>query len=328
MKFKNLITLVIAFYFCSLLHGQTTVYEGNIDKYPIVLEVTCHKDNCTANYFYTSKLMDIYLDGKLSKNILHLDNGNSAGGFQPEIFDLKKDGDKLNGTWSNETKKLNVSLHKISSDSIAYHKKCISLMKFKRDSVQTIGKKQIVWLTESISNTSFFRLGNGFSKETLEYVNPKLDSLHYNLIDNFEFGECHYVEITNINVQFVNDNVLSFTYDYYFDCGGAHPAEGIVSKNIKLKNFKEIKLENYYNEFSRYDLLKEVYKDNYQPEVEDCDLFDGTGNWEYSDWFITPTGISFIPSLPHVAAVCMEVMEIPYSDLEKYKKKNVKSIFP
>ncbi|AUP78750.1 hypothetical protein [Flavivirga eckloniae] len=311
IKKKNTHLLILLF-ISTIVYSQT--YEGKIGEYDVFLEIDQFKDeNIEGVYFYGSRLKNIRLEGQKNDSQIILYQRFSEKSEKKELFELQVKGNHLVGTWKNGKKELKVNLIETEADFYALKK---GKIKFIRDSVQKFKNKELVWFKEKYSNMSFFRLGNGFTKEQRLFFNQKLDTLHYSNAETFL--DCDYLE-TNLKIELISENYLCFTETSSSYCGGAHPNHGIKTFNydlVKIKALKEI--SDVYPELDFYPVLKNKYQDD--PDIDkQCDYFDSGYDswWKYSNWVLTERGIEITPSFPHAMTPCSVPFLLTYKEINK-----------
>ena len=223
-----------------------------------------------------------------------------------------------------------------------------SFIKLRRDSTTNMKSKMFVWFSETHCNMSLFRLGNGFSKQTLEIINPKLDSIHFIEIINQLTCSSYENSSSGSNISYttdishLNENLLGFSILSYYDCGGAHPDGGSQGYLLDLHSGKRYSLdeilafhssvtvenEKNFNQFSTYrekylapQLLKlETSAHHFtKPKTEDdCDYTD-PDVWQFPSWSYTEKGIEFTPIFARVMRACEEPFLVPFSALKPFK---------
>jgi len=291
-------------------------YEGTIGKNSIFIEIdTDYNDNGVRGfYFYKSQLKNINLEGRKEGNtiILYLEYGDEKDKI--ELFNLKISENKFLGTWQNKGKKLPVELTLTTQNSQKYKQQ---QFRFNRDSVVAYNKKELVWFTEKYSNKSLFRLGNGFTKAQRNFLNPKLDSIHFRHAEmELECG----VDNLSIDVKSVTNNYISILESYSIYCSGAaHPNYGQVSYNFDIKkNVQLKKITALFPDLDYYAKLKNKYKDDSDFQ-EECEYFTDnyTDVWDYCSWYLTEQGLTIIPQYPHAMTPCEEEFMLTHEEIKQ-----------
>lgn len=307
------ISMLIAFFSLGIFAQS---YEGTIGSNPIFIEIdTDYNDNGVRGlYFYKSQLKNINLEGRKKGNIiiLYLEYGDEKDNI--ELFTLKINENKLFGTWQDKAKNLPVALTLAKQNSQKYKQQNFS---FNRDSVVTYNKKELVWFTEKYSKKSLFRLGNGFTKTQRNFLNPKLDSIHFRHAEmELECG----VDQLSIDVKSISSNYVSILESYSIYCSGAaHPNYGQVSYNFDIKKNVELqKITAIFPNLDYYTKLKNKYKDNSEYQ-EECEYFNDNHKdvWEYCSWFLTKQGVTIIPQYPHAMTPCEEEFMLTYEEIKQ-----------
>jgi len=307
MKHFQIVLLIL---FTITLQAQT--FEGFIGKHSIFLELDADfKDNRALGfYFYKSQLKQIDLKGEFISNQLILHDKFPTKAEDQEDFTLVLMDNKISGIWTKNGKELEVNLTKVD-DNLEQFK--LKHLEFKRDSVSTYNAKELVWLTEKHSGKSLFRLGNGFTKEEREFVNPRLDAIQK------QFAiiglDCSWADF-EIEIELISDRFISISEFSSIYCGGAHPNHNNAGYNFDLKNLKQlIKITDLYPGLNYYELLKTKYDNDSEQQIE-CDYFTyGKEIWDYCSWIITEKGISITPTYPHVLAPCETGFLLTFEEL-------------
>lgn len=308
------IKLIVLSLFYSLF-SQAQTYEGKIGDFEILLDLSLQEGRTEASALYFYKSKSIYLDGfyENSELILSVHFGEELE--KKELFKLKKDKTKLTGIWQSNGKNLKVELKETSIDIDDYRE---SKFEFVRDSVSTLGTKELVWFTELFSEERLFRLGNGFTKSQREFLNPILDAMH--IMYAYTNLDCIYVERT-IDLKLVSDHYVSFIDHLSLYCGGPHPNYETVGYNFDIKN--KIALEEITDLFPNlefYSILKNKYQ-NDSNLVEECKYFNDEAPWQnHYTWFMNKEGLSIMPFYPHGMTYCGIEFPITYRELVQTSK--------
>ena len=124
----------------------------------------------------------------------------------------------------------------------------------------------------------------------------------------------------------ITPNWLAVTVNAGSFCGGAHPSYSEYSRTFDLRTGKEIDLHSWFAPIGfaaakdgvgpitpalRTLLLKYASK----PEAECATVLATTDYWNIG---LARGGMSFIPSLPHVAFACTETVVLPYAQLASF----------
>jgi hypothetical protein len=250
---KAVLFICLVGYFC--VSAQTKyVLEGTLGKVPIYMTFWDYPDDKQdrideATYFYQSALKDIVLEARF-------ENGEYVFWFQQEQFKLQKNTDgKFSGTWSNKKgKPLPVSLRPVAvqtDDSVnAFDKIKEELIRFRKDSTTVFNGKKIDWYSETHSITPMIRLADGYPKDLLDRVNAVLEKMHRGLAmeqlgctSPFSYSNGKNIEF-DIDLGYLDNNLLAFDLFSYYDCGGAHPSGGSEGVLIDLHNGKSYQIDD------------------------------------------------------------------------------------
>lgn len=212
-----------------------------------------------------------------------------------------------------------------ADDSISWEKFTSSLS---RDKVVKLKKyhKEIVLIDESNTDTSFFRLGNGFSKEVRETINPLLDKVHYAYVqdilaytdansmanlDVFEVSLTHLSkELLGFNV-YIEDNFSLWGHPRYHDRGYLYNLS--TGEEYELDDILTFPEERA---LAIRDLVFKAQGEELKKLESGC---FSHGIWDFTRWNFRNKGIAFMPTFPHIYSGCAEWILIPFSKLEKYR---------
>ncbi|MCL1943888.1 MAG: hypothetical protein FWF54_10130 [Candidatus Azobacteroides sp.] len=375
---KKIVFVLIVLFWChgSLFSVENYLLKGKIGNSDIYMSVNDYSsgnvdddETLDALYFYVSSLKDIVMRGNREGGKYVLYVNKSENGYDEKFVLSKNAAGEFKGTWNSANgKRLSVSLVPTSVQDIDHHPygqldfiKNLKqedafnyirsgLISFVGDSVADYKGKSFVWFKESHCNAPFFRLGNGFSTETLQAVNPKLDEIHlYNAISQLScsaqwyYNEGNSIEYT-IRIEYLTDNLLGFSVFSSWFCGGAHPDFGEVGYLLDLNNGKEYEIDEVlafdqsvttesqggFSAFSEYrsnyfgpgvfKLVNQIEKfEKPDPEEDDCDYTE-LEYWDFPSWHFTEEGIVFTPIFYRAARNCETGFLVPFSDLRKYKR--------
>jgi hypothetical protein len=224
----------------------------------------------------------------------------------------------------------------------------LTLKKGKRD---TVMGHTLQWWDEPDSNISFFEILDGYPDAQRKAINELLRSRLWQEVSNFHncmsFPYGSYNQTVTPNL--LSPNVISISvYTDYF-CGGAYPDWGDRPINLNARTVRALTLEDILwtgegdpmryasdlpfwarnvsaGDFDDYARYRETYLAPWligqlkilHPESTDesgCDDYgneENTDFWRFPTWSLTPEGIVFTPSYPHVAAVCRIPVTLPY----------------
>jgi len=366
------ITLILVL--CLSLEAKDTIWHGHIGKSEVYMVLPCDpndkktkKDDCNyGRYFYRSKLLDIELNESLPSTQEHsyrlqvkhsFDNNHTS----EELFELNYENKQLIGTWKNKSNILPILLKPYTvTFNCDYIDECFNAIKkkfltYSRGKTQKFPKlkKELVWIHEKNSNVSMFRLGNGFSSNIRNILNPIFDTHHTN--DAITYLTCtsrwNYgsgMEVLDNDITYLSKDLIAYSQSLSYFCGGAYPDFYTHHTLYDLHTGKKYKLEdivvfsdhmpkntndnsdvweNYVNNLQAkklrelgfktkgIDLKPQGEKDTYDPYIIEY--------WQYMDWSYEKEGIRFFLSF-HGAERCFrgDNYFIPFSRLKKYKNKS------
>ncbi|WP_130733491.1 hypothetical protein [Flavobacterium sp. J27] len=273
IAFKILFFLLISWQ----IPAQNTYFlEGKLGKSIIYMEITEYDNNyIEGNYFYQTSLKDIRLNGKYNEDSYTLYFGNDYGeDFFEEKFELVKKESNFKGKWKNKAgKSINITLRTIDFDRFKKTfsteiEEDLSLVKlnylhFIQDSITIHKNQEIIWFKETHCEVPFFRLGNTFSEEIKNKINPILTSKHNKLVLNqlgcsspFNYNTGTGIEYTT-TLSYLTEDLLGFHIFSSYFCGGAHPDFGGEGNLIDLQTGKEFTLD----EIIAFDTSVTVYSE-------------------------------------------------------------------
>lgn len=335
---------------------------GTMDDIKIHIKIENYDNECSARYYYDSKLLDIQsTECKIYKNrydvyVNHDMNDKTKKAADGEHFILNIKNGSIDGSWQNNSSKPKVVSLKISKKS--YDKFRNDNLSFSRDKIQNASQnREIVWIKENHSDILYPRLGNGFSKQEIVATNNILENIQKDMIIGYltcvsRFDYESGME-TNNKLEFIGKNFISIgTSDNYY-CGGAHPDFGSYGNLIELKSGKSYTID----EILAFDKVVPKYKrgDNdekftkyaeyrekkFAPTIkrlifeeqgwslgqkfnqDECDYGDDDV-WDFISWYATKDGLAIIPIFARVNRACEEPFVIPYNKLSKYKNPKFK----
>lgn len=369
--------LILYFFLFKFLSGfcqnQELYLEGTISKSKIYMSInifgsTNEQPNTNAVYFYQNSLKDIHLEGKQTNNVFTLifKHGDTIH----EKFVLKRiDKTNFEGTWNNtQGKSFPVKLSPIDFSNYKstlaedYHgdEKLdlikLKFLEFKKQKTTFYKNKAIDWYSEKHCNVPFFRLGDNFSENNKNEVNPILEKIHIknaiwqlNCSSDWNYNTGSAI-LFETDFTFLNNDLLGFKIfsDYY--CGGAYPdtstrgylidlntgqnyeLDHIIAFDKSVTTEKESNFDNFVKYRQNY-FAPKLYaiinaeqhfqkpKDN---EEEPCDLTNLDKWWDAEQWIYTEKGIEFTPSFPHAMRACQETFLVSFEKLKKYKNPKFK----
>ncbi len=269
--------------------------QGTIGRYPVVMSIRYNSDSdIAARYFYKSSLKDIFLYAEIDEETKqfiitdeYFDDSSKQDVFTEKFSLTTSDYKTFKGTWTNNKKKLDVSLNvvdttQISTKNYTYYNEGfdkfysilrIQNVKLSKDSVTVKNKLTLQWFSDKESKINMFRVANGIADYTkLKKINKALENYQYQSL--YEFYECanndrkrgeYNYWISNV---FIANNFISIDGSVFNDCGGMHPNSNDNNLTINLKTGNVIeKITDVFNlyddKFDDDDSLNE-YSRNYK----------------------------------------------------------------
>ena len=351
------------------LHAQEHPYrllEGKVGEYSIVMRLVADDTSCEATYFYKTAKRDIELKGMVirSKLMLYASGWNAKIKREDtiEALTIEQSGNgTYTGTWTNKKTQLPVLMHvtdikKVGNPfaELPYVKEQekeeplnylrIAAMKIVADSTVRQGSFTLEYVHVENTKVGLFHI-KGRDKPILDKINTVLDNA---LIEYASRSfSCSYYQYSIRNL-YITDNIISINIFEDYDCGGAHPDNGIVPININTKTGEIMVLEDvlyltsekvpesqsdawltYRHEVyapKLIALLKQLHPNEMKDkdEGEPCN-YGQDYIWDYAQWYLTDKGLYLSPSFPHVVAICRDPLWsiIPYKVLRKYKNPHI-----
>ena len=363
--------LILLGFFSVPMFAQTNIWHGYIGKSEIYCYLPCDvtkkidKDNSCGygSYFYRKFLQDIKLEEALppTKNYkfnLQVKHSLDDNADAEEFFELNYKKGKLIGYWSQIGKKLSLKLTPYSSKSKNDDAEEVftslrrEFLKFKRGKVQKFPKrkKELVWIEEEHTQSTMFRLGNGFSSSIRKKLNPVLDKSQeqdalFELTCGSRWSYGSGVESLVNEITYLSKDLLGYSNFSSYFCGGAHPDFGTTHYLVDLHTGKYYALSDIvkfqqnvpkstdnWEERTKYSelvarKLRELafkaegmeLKENEKLEEDGYDPYQ-LSHWEYMDWSYEKDGIRFFLDFC-TAARCFrgDSYLIPFKLLSPYK---------
>lgn len=335
-----------------------------------------------VRYYYFSSLKDIVLEGRRNKNQFTF-LFNEEGGKFDEKFVLTKDAKGVfKGNWIHKFgKKLAVVLKPILVTAIKNPYKFIpfiavykntdpyeymrsSKLTFKTDSISSYKGQTLRWVTETHGKCPGFYLDSSFSDATQQLINKKLEAINVENAMNqlscatqWDYSDGGGIEMS-FTLNYLDENLFSFSIWKSWFCGGAHPDFGFDSYLMDLHTGHEYALEELiafdksvviydekadnFTEYVAYQrdyfapkilaLLKEqgsVYAD-YNSEEDPCmELYNDPESWTFANWEFTEDGLRISCSVARAARACeTESFTIPFTKFISYKRSAFPYKFP
>jgi hypothetical protein len=180
----------------------------------------------------------------------------------------------------------------------------------------------------------FPRLARLRDKEVLRKVNRQIDKVTSEF--GCESGSKHSYYNVRSKVDFADKDIFSIYASAEYYCGGAHPInDANISLTFDLRTGKQVEFEEL---FTNYEMNKrEILRAIFAKQVERSEKLAKTGrqkenscegdadlysleNLESSTFSfnISKQGLKVQPQWPHVIEACAELVNVPYSRLNKF----------
>jgi hypothetical protein len=253
----------------TILGQKPKVFQGQLGKYPVILELTIDEadESVFINYFYLTQRKNIELFGMVDQKGAIKAAQNSYGDENDSTIErilLNKNGSGYKGKWTRGKSSLSVSLIPISRtilkspyDHLAYVKKLkqnvyeyirVSGLQFAKVSQTTSGVCKIDWFREKYSGIILPRIKTGYKAEVIKKINEELLQIHLDHANNSlaclgaRNGEF------NLSIQnmFCQQNIFSINIFTSYYCGGAHPDFGSIGYNFDAQTGKQLDLEDVF----------------------------------------------------------------------------------
>ncbi len=323
---------------------------GNLDIHILLSD---YGDTCDMRYYYDSQLMDIQMgECNVNENGYTIDLDHHEG-QEEEHFMLTKIGNKLKGSWHQNSKTSLQVLLDITP--LCYTKYREDHLTFKRSKIEkSADEKQIVWMQEVHSDVEYPRVE--FDTNKYQKLNQRLEEEHKNFaLNHLTCTSSHNygsgMETTSIEVEFLSDDFISISSLESYYCGGAHPDFSSYGSLIELKSGTRYEIDEilafdvippkyiwgdsgeafsayakYRNEHFAPKIKKLVFESqgwdpNEKVDPDDCDYTDEE-LWDFPSWYATEKGLAITPIFARAMRCCEEPFVIPYHLLEKYKNPN------
>jgi len=344
------IMITLALFLLTPLTANVSYWQGTVGKSKIYLQLNYditkeqkEENACRySRYFYESQLQDIVMErGGISKNHYRLQVVHDEKVV--EEFTLTHAHGSLKGTWKSKGKSLKVVLKrlKLNDKYDAFENFRTKFLKFKRKRVEKLkeSKKELVWIEELHSKTSFFRLGNGFSKTSRNSVNPTLDELQNEFsiailtcTSSFIYGTG--MEKIKAERTYLSSNLIGFEFFLNYFCGGPYPDFNTRRHLYDLHTGKRYKLEDILTIANNPEKLRELaFKaDGLELKAQESSKNDlknvgydpyDLEHWESIGWQYGKKGINiFLKFRTYERCYRGDSFFIPFSLLKPYKNKS------
>lgn len=256
---------VLSIFNCA--RAETIFLQGEVGKYPIVMELWESPGEGEGRYFYDKYRQDIALRGLLEGNAYHLSSADYDGSENPaDVFELVRAGDLVSGKFtSSKGKEFLVELKVITPVSIdsygvtpgflkelgGYEKLQLNNLKIVQGKEEIVGGKfKIRWFSETRSGLSMFHVVSGYPKSIMDSVNSIIDSKFYSGLSGY-FGCSDGLGRSGVESAvrsyYLSAEFVSYAVTSGWSCvGAAHPDFGIQGTTISTRKGKELTLEDMY----------------------------------------------------------------------------------
>lgn len=382
--------ILLLFLVLSLTAFSDLTYKlmGTIGTYPAGVSISFEESDSSfyGTYFYEKTGKDIYLEGKETKGVLTLTNKASYVEKKDnlEIFELKKlSNGNWEGIWKQNNKTLPVKLSPIDVNKIqnkysdlpyiqsikkedlyTYYK--LSNIELVKGKTEKFNDTTLQWYTEKKSDISYFRITNGYTEEEMTNINKILAdnqmkdiseslSCSGNTPNAGEYSEYN----LDIKPRFSDKNFISYSANYSYYCGGAHPDFGLSGVTINVKSGTIVNLDDilwfgkseeklkkseggwsdeesvYFNNIYAPKVV-EILTKIYPKQMKETDkdyldepIYGNTDPWVFGSWYLTKKGIYVGAVFPRVARAFdnPDWSVIPYKNIEQYIRPDFKEYF-
>lgn len=356
------IFILFLFFTFTLVWSKADYFEGTIGTSKIYLSIEEFENNeISGVYFYEKSLKDILLSGKKFKNKYVLTFG--------QLYDLKnytekiefeKKGSNYQGFWVNmKGKKLPINLKKIDISNykniyfinISNEMDLIKMpfLEFSQDSISKYNNQEFNWFSEAHGSTPFLRLGKTFQTRTENFINRKLEKKHVEMaLSQLSCSTLNYYSEGksidyNVNITYLDTNLLGFNVTASWYCGGAHPDFGTEGHLLDLNTGKFFELDEIIafdssvttEQIGGFEAFNDYRTNYFAPKIveiinseqhftkpskegELCDYTD-LEQWNIVEWSFTEKGIEITPFFYRAARACQKPFLINFEKLKPYK---------
>lgn len=361
--------------------AEPQVFTGTLGKAGIVMALDSTE---SGRYFYTKYRKDIFLEKTTSSDDeLQLTEGTaffSNHEVHPH-FSLRRDGDGWRGEWiSGKDVRLPVVLSpaKVSLPVnggvtgkkempmlAALHQKGSLYDELRYDGVklqQTRREQkngyQLGWWRDPLSGVAIFQIESGYTPEEREAVNQYLQKAFWDMATDYHqcmmYTDQTGVSEFSVTVRFLSPQFLSYTIFSRYDCGGAHPDEGMSAKTLQIKDARKLTLEDFLwvgelpvppeEKVSGSDYVFSVFPEwmvktltglypqqmRTPEDLNDACDYSDRQVWDNYSWYLTPKGIHFYPYFPRVSRYCdrPEWSVLPWNVIKQHPGRLGEQILP
>ena len=322
------------------------VWQGTIGTLPVRACFDQRSDNwANGSYYYVSKLVPIALRKESGAGVwTEHDGGAEESGGSWTLSN--QDGNHLSGQWRSGSKSLPVALTRVAA-RIKEEGFCASA-EFHGPRVRPIRVTSAAASNEGIAFTKLtYDVGPAFPDTSItgfaireqqpgdrainaalrvDASNPDAD---YLACDRQQVGQngisgsfAYEAEPALLTSEFVSATISSGG-----DCGGAHPDDSTYHRAFDRKTGKPVDLGTWFTargvkareagDTGPYRELTPALRNEVLRhfKFDEAECREAVSSADYWDIALGRTGLSFTPSLPHVAEACAEPATVPLKDL-------------
>lgn len=247
--------------------AEAILLQGQVGKYPVVMELWDAGGDVSGRYFYERYRQDIPLRGHLDGNTYRLSSADYDDDDRPaDIFELSRTEDLVSGQFiSPKGKELSVELKVVTPVSVKGPRIGAEFVKDfgGYDSLQVAdlelisGRKEVVggrfniqWFREARSGLSMFHVTGGYPAEIMRSINNVIDGHFYIGLRNYfgcsdGLGKSGFESA--IGSYFLTENFVSYAVNSGGYCvGAAHPDFSVKGVTISAKTGVELTLDEMY----------------------------------------------------------------------------------
>lgn len=130
-----------------------------------------------------------------------------------------------------------------------------------------------------------------------------------------------YEFLTDAEITHAKNDILSIKTQYQIYCGGPYPDANLYYTTYDLRTGDEVVFTELFKNYEKdrvalTTLFDRIYAETGNAE-EECSELAG-GQYEYSSFSVTETGIALETSFPHVARACSKTLMVSYDELKPY----------
>ncbi|MGE9762730.1 hypothetical protein [Pseudomonas sp. PDM20] len=261
------LVVLLAFLVVHCARAEHILLQGQVGKYPVVMDLWDAGGDVSGRYFYERYRQDIPLRGHLDGNVYRLSSANYEGDDRPaDVFELSRAGGLVSGKFiSPKGKELSVELKVVTPSSVkepridsgilkdlgGYEKLQLTGLEFVPGKKEVIGGGfNLQWFHETRSGLSMFHVTGGYPESVIRSINSIIDGRFYSELRNY-FGCSDGLGKSGVELvvgsYFLSENFVSYAVNSGWYCvGAAHPDFGVEGVTISAKTGLELTLEEMY----------------------------------------------------------------------------------